>query len=159
MSSAQRYCLDTSALIEAWQRSYAIDVFPLFWELLEEGIENGVFVCPDEVLHELYKKEDGLFAWVKAHEKLVVPIDDALQLSVGEVLTRFPTLVDSRKNRSQADPFVIGLARIQRRTVVTGEKAAGNGKVPKIPNVCAHFNVATCSLLQMIRNLGWRFGR
>ncbi len=89
----------------------------------------------------------------------VVPIDNAVQISVAEILGRFPTLVDSRKNTSQADPFVIALARIQGRTVVTGEKAASNGKVPKIPNVCAHYHVPTCNLLQMCRELGWRFGR
>ena len=152
------YCLDTSALLEAAVRSYPMDVFPTLWEHLDEMIAQGELLSPDEVLEELKKKDDALFAWAGQRPMLFYPLDSPLQLVVrDEILATFPRLVDSKKNRSQADPFVVGLAKMTGRIVVTSEKHSGTVENPKIPNVCDHFRIRCISLLQLIRDQGWNF--
>ncbi len=152
-----RYCLDTSALLEGWARYYPPDVFPSLWARLDELISSGDVVCPDEVLVELEKKDDELAVWITRREKLVQPLTAELQLSVREILERFPRLVDSLKLRSQADPFVIGLARITGSTVVSQEQASRSESKPKIPDVCDYFGIRCILLVDFIREQRWNF--
>jgi hypothetical protein len=151
------YCFDTSALLEAWARYYPPDVFPSFWERIEESITDGAIVCPDEVLVELAKKEDDLHKWAKARANLFHPLTEDVQRAAGRVLAAFPRLVDTRRGRSQADPFVIGLAMTADRTVVTAEKASGKPEKPRIPNVCDSLSVKWIPLIDFMRKQGWQF--
>ncbi len=118
------YCIDTSSLIEAWVRHYPQDVFPAVWLKLEELIAEGRFCAPEEVRTEIERKEDGLAKWTKRHKSLFVPLDQAQIAAVQQVLRTFPLLVDSSKNRSGGDPFVIALAKLKSYTVVTQEFAS-----------------------------------
>lgn len=77
-----QYCLDTSALIEGWVRSYPKDSFPSLWAHFDEMIENGSLLCPDEVIYELEKKADDLYEWAKQRDKLFYPLDVSLQTVV-----------------------------------------------------------------------------
>jgi hypothetical protein len=50
---AQRFCLDTSFLINGWHKRYRIDVFPSLWLALGVLMDDGsVFSC-DDVYREL----------------------------------------------------------------------------------------------------------
>ncbi len=151
------YCVDTSALIDAWVRSYPQDAFPTFWTNVDCMIGNGSLICPDEVLHELEKQEDDLHQWGKNRPALFYPIDEELQLAVRQVLGDFPRLVDTKRFRHQADPFLIALAKITGRTVVSGEKNSGRPDAPKIPDVCARYGIRCITVLQLIREQQWRF--
>ena len=54
MNPPFRYCIDTSSLVHAYQRSYPPDVLPALWdEKLDELIEAGQLVSPYDVLEEL----------------------------------------------------------------------------------------------------------
>lgn len=151
------YCFDTSALMDAWNRYYPPDVLPPLWDKLDLFASSGVAISPDEVLRELSKKDDALHGWAKKRPKMFVPLDEDIQRHSSEVLAAFPRLVDTRKNRSIADPFVIALARLRNATVITGERASGTTEKPRIPNVCAHFDVKYMNMLQLIRAEGWVF--
>lgn len=151
------YCFDTSALMDGWNRYYPPDVIPPLWEQLERLADGGAIVCPDEVLREISKKDDALHKWAKKRQRLFQALDDPTQVAVAEVLAAFPKLVDSRRNRSVADPFVIATGRVRAATVVTGEKAAGTADRPRIPNVCSHFSVRCINMLDFIREQGWVF--
>lgn len=151
------YCFDTSALMDAWNRYYPPDVLPPLWEKLDSFAATGVAICPDEVLKELSKKDDALHMWAKKRPKLFLPLDVQIQAEAAAVLAVFPRLVDTRKNRSIADPFVIGTAKVRKATLVTGERATGTHERPRIPNVCAHFGIPCISMLQLIREQGWVF--
>jgi hypothetical protein len=70
------------------------------------------------VLLELERQDDDVFAWAKRHVTFI-PLEDEIQAAT-EFLAKFPQLVNTRRSRSVADPFVIALARGQRLTVVTG---------------------------------------
>src|SRR3990172_1319442 len=107
------YCLDSSVLIESWVRLYPLDLFPSLWEKFDYMIGQGHFIASEEVLHEIEAKQDGLYKWSKVRSKMFLPTDEAVQIGVKEILGKFPKLVDTMKNRSRADPFVIALARVK----------------------------------------------
>jgi hypothetical protein len=151
------YCVDTSALVDGWVRYYPPDVFPQLWTKLEEMIHAKQLIAPDEVLKELSKKEDDPHHWAKRNGTLFLPLDSKIQAATQEVLAVFPRLVDSERDRSIADPFVIAVARVHACCVVTGEKSSGNPKRPKIPNVCDHFKVRYVNMLQFMREQKWQF--
>jgi hypothetical protein len=121
-------------------------------------IKADALIAPEEVLREIEKKEDELHKWAKARERMFHPLDEAVQRATTEILTEFPRLVDSEKERNRADPFVIALAKVRGCPVVTGEKAAGTKDRPKIPMVCDHFGVRHLNLLGLIREAKWKFG-
>ena len=69
----------------------------------------------------------------------------------------FPRLVDTLRNRSKADPFVIATAIDRKATVVTGEPITGSMTKPRIPDVCDVRGVRCINFLQMIRELNLTF--
>jgi hypothetical protein len=150
------YCIDTSAWLDGWVRDYPLDVFPTLWDKLSTGIELGDLKCSEEVYVELSKKDDGLLDWIKTRKQVLVPIDEEIQKIVSQLLADYPRLVDTKRGRSQADPFVIATAEHLSATVVTGERASGNLNVPKIPDVCAVRGLRCISFLEMLREIKWK---
>jgi hypothetical protein len=151
------YCIDTSAWLDGWARDYPPDVFPSLWDKLAERVHDGVLKCSEEVYVELKKKDDGLYDWLKARKEVLVVIDEEIQGVVSELLVAYPRLVDTHRNRSQADPFVIATAERLQAVVVTGEKPRGKLDTPKIPDVCEARKIRCINFLEMLRELGWKF--
>lgn len=154
------YCIDTSAWLDGWARDYPQEVFPSLWDKLAVSIEAGVLRCSEEVYVEIEKKDDGLHDWLRVRRPtVVVPIDREIQATVRELLAAYPRLVDTHRNRSQADPFVIATAeRLGKDTVVvTGEKPRGKLDIPKIPDVCEVRGLRCITFLDMLRELGRKF--
>lgn len=152
-----KYSIDTSAILDGWIRSYPPDVFPPLWTKIEEMISNNELKATEEVKEELSKKDDATYQWARALNSFFVPIDTGIQLKVTEILNKFRRLVDTRRNRSTADPFVIALAQMGNATVITGEKPTGNLDKPNIPDVCRYYQIPFISLLDLIRIEGWIF--
>ena len=149
------YCFDTSVFINAWNRDYPKDVFASLWSKLETMIDDGKIIAPEDVRIELERKDDEVYAWAIQRSFMFVPIDVSVQNAVLEILKRFPRLVDTRKSRSGADPFVVGLALASGLTVVTYEKHSGTLEKPNIPDVCDEYDVKRISLMDMARIEGW----
>lgn len=119
------YCVDSSAWLDGWVRDYPRDVFPSLWEKLAQCISDGVLKCSEEVYVELGKKDDGLHDWLKARKpEVLVSIDEEIQRIASELLAAYPRLVDTLKNRSQADPFVIATAECLKGVVVVKRRMA-----------------------------------
>ena len=148
--------LDTSGLLDAWVRHYPPDVFPGVWSLMEAAVAAGEIFVIDEVVRELERKDDGIFKWVKNHENMIVPIDDGVQQRVAGIMSRHGRLVDSRKNRSGCDPWVIALAQEHGLTVVTAEKPTRSLARPKIPDVCLDLGVSCIEIIDLFRAQGWK---
>lgn len=117
----------------------------------------GELRASEEVRHELDKKDDDVRAWADGLEGFYMPIDDATQDAVSAILADHPRLIDTRRGRSGADPFVIALARVHGCAVVTGERPSGSLRRPKIPDVCRAVGVECLSVLELIRKEGWVF--
>jgi len=153
----EKYCLDTSVLVEGWVRLYPKDVFPSIWGKIEEMVADGRVLSPDEVLNELKKQEDDLYRWAKDQRGLFHPLEIDLQIATQEILAVFPRMVESGKSRHQADVFVVALARLTGRTLVTQEAPSVNSSKPKIPNVCKHYGIRCIDLLSLLREQNCNF--
>jgi len=156
LASKVAYSIDSSSLLHGWRRIYRPKNFGFIWRKLDFLIEEGRLRASIEVLTELAKKDDDLYAWCKdRRNKLFVEIDDTCQHEVSRILGRYPRLVDTKKGRSGGDPFVIALAAISqpRMTVLTEETPGGM----KIPDVCRGENILCMGLADMIEQEDWRF--
>jgi hypothetical protein len=151
------FSLDTSGILDAWVRHYPPDVFPTIWSQMDISARNGEIFVIEEVVRELEKKDDGVHRWVKERETIIVPIDDDVQKSVVHIMSKYSRLVDTKKNRSVGDPWVIALAFVRRLTVVTGEKPSGNLAKPKIPDVCKDLGVSCIGMVDFFREQNWRW--
>jgi len=149
------YSLDSSGILDLF-RIYPPDVFPTIWTQMESAASDRIVLAIDEVYRELEKKDDGAFQWLKARRGMIVALDTEIQQRVADILTAHPRLVDTRKNRSSGDPFVIALAQARGLVVVTGERASGVIAKPNIPDVCAALKIACIDVLSMFRNEGWK---
>ena len=151
------YSIDSSSLLEAWTRRYPPDIFPAFWEKIEELIQDDILLISQEVYYELEKKDDDIFAWLKDRKEKLVITDEDIQEKVAGILTTHRKIIDTRNNRSGADPFVIAVAIRNKATVVTEETPSGNEKKPKIPDVCMSCGVEYINMLNFIRKQSWIF--
>ena len=127
-------------------------MFEPVWERLAELIDSGQLRASIEVFTEIKKKDDSLANWCKEHESLFVEIeDDVIQNNVIEILKNYPRLIDTRKGRDGADPFVIAYALTGSpfHTVVT-EEQGGTSERPKIPVICESEKIRCISLMQLI---------
>ncbi len=149
------YCLDTTVLIESWVRLYPPDIFPSFWDRLDELIRDGTALAPQEVLEEISRQQDELLQWVKSRQQMFIEVDDAQQARTTEIVDAFSGWVVSGRTRNLADPFVVALAIVRGLTVVTEEKPRKNK--PNIPNVCDHFSVECIDVVGLIRAQSWQF--
>ena len=149
------YSIDSSGVLDLF-RYYPPDVFPSIWAQMDAAAANGIVLAIDEVFRELEKKDDVAFQWLKAHRQIVVDIDTEIQKRVSAILKLHPRLVDTRKNRSSGDPFVVALAQARGLSVVTGEKLSGVQAKPNIPDVCAALDVPWMNVLSMFRQEGWK---
>lgn len=152
-----RYSIDTSAILDGWRRYYPPDVFPPLWTKLEALILDGTILSTEEVLFELEKKDDEVYRWALRQKQKFVPVDGPTQSTVSSILGSHPKLIDTRRGRSAADPFVIAVAQIHSCTVVTGERATNNGNRPNIPDVCTALGIRTINLLSLMREIGLVF--
>lgn len=149
------YSIDSSGILDLF-RYYPPDVFPTIWAQMDSAASSGVVLAIDEVYRELEKKDDAAFHWLKARRIMVVALDTEIQQRVSVILAAHPRLIDTRKNRSSGDPFVIGLAQARGLSVVTGERASGVIAKPNIPDVCGALKIACVDVLSMFRNEGWK---
>ncbi len=151
------YCVDTSGWLDGWQRYYPADIFPTLWQRIAERIEAAEIVTSEEVYLELSRKDDDLHSWVMGRKKMLVATDEPIQQKVIEILALYPRLVDTLKNRSNADPFVIATAENLGAVVVTGEALTGKMDKPRIPDVCRARGLRSISFLEMIREMKLTF--
>jgi hypothetical protein len=154
------YSIDTSAIIDGWERYYPPDVLPDLWDKnLPSLIAEGKLVASEVVQEELAKKSDeALIQWAKSQQGFYVPMDEKVWAASKGITNAHGELLKSTGGglRSGGDPFVIGLAYVRGFTVVTGESSKVR-KRPSIPEVCEAFDIPWINFLQLIRDQGWRF--
>ena len=146
-----KYSIDTSAILNSWVRAYPPDIFPRLWTRLDELIEKGILVAIEEVIIELERKDDEVYKWAKKRENMFVPINEDIQLAVKNILRTYGKLIDQRKSRSRADPWVIALAQVRGFTVITSEKPTNRPNRPHIPDVCSAMNIPCIDMVQFFR--------
>ena len=153
------FSLDTNVLIEAWNTRYPIDLMPDFWVALDEMARTGQISASDEVLRELEKIDDELYKWARGHLHLFTAPSADVQQHLRRIMKDHPRLVDTKKGRSQADPFVIAHAAALQGAVVTEEISTVGSKSPKIPDVCRAYGIECIRLVEFMRQVKLRFSR
>jgi hypothetical protein len=143
-------------MIDAWSRYYPPDVFPTIWSHMNSAATSGMIFVIDEVVKELERKDDGIHQWVKKRPSMIVAIDADIQHCLSEIMTNYSRLVDSKKNRSVGDPWVVALARSRSWTVVTAERPSGKLDKPKIPDVCTDLKIPCLSVIEFFREQKWK---
>jgi hypothetical protein len=153
------FCIDTSALLHGWRRDYPPDVFSSVWVNIANLADSGILIAPEEVLLELERGGDDVYAWAKSHRNMFLPADEQVQKEVERVVNGWCSFVpDHSRDGIWADPYVIALASVKGATVVTGEKPVGpDAKRPKIPNICTSIGIPHTDLLGLVRAFGWEF--
>jgi Domain of unknown function (DUF4411) len=148
-----RYVVDTCSFT-AIRKNYPQDVFPSVWSKLDEIANAGTIASVENVLKELEVQDDEVLAWAKANQAVFLPLDDAIQKQAKVVLKSHAALLDLRRRRSGADPFVVAAALVHSCVVVTEEKESNSPLRPKIPNVCAAYSIQCIGILEVFRREG-----
>ena len=93
------------------------------------------------VLRECNKqRSEELHGWLKPREAMFVTPDETVQAQVNHIVNTYTGLLSAGKEKFQADPFVIALAKVNGYTVITEE--TGPASLAKIPGVCNAMQVA-----------------
>jgi len=152
------YCLDTNVFVEGWNRYYSMELCPKYWDILDRLAQEKRIFSPIEVRREIEKTDDGLSAWIKSRPYIFVDIDIVVQKHLRDIMASHGRLVDSIKQRSIADPWVIAFARAKGAVVVTKETPAGpDSRRVKIPDVCNALGVPWMNDFDFAREIGIRF--
>lgn len=154
-----KYCLDTSGILDGWQRNYPQDVFVDIPDLINGLVGEGRILISDEVIRELSKVDDEAAKWARGQASAIIVPEEDIQEKVVEIFAKHPKLVSAGKGRSSADPFVVGTAAVHGAMVVTGEVFSNNLAKPRIPDVCRDLGIKCGAFLDMLRREGWKFSR
>lgn len=157
MTNPRLYCVDSNVLIQSWTSYYSLELCPTYWDIFNDLIDEGRVFATMEVKRELEKNEDNLFRWAQARARLFREADESVQLALIDILRDYSRLVDSTRQRSIADPWVIAHAKVANATVVTKEQPSDSRKRIKIPDVCAQLGVPWIDGFQFCREVGIRF--
>lgn len=158
------YVLDTSALVDGWTL-YPIRTFDaVVWSRLADLASEGRLVAPEEVRHEISRRDERLKAWANGSPLFRAPDDDFIAC-LAKVVAECPYLV-SLGRRYAADSWVVALAlQLQEAEqsklfaapcyVITHEqKKLTSGKL-KIPDACDHFSLTPIRFHQVFELEGW----
>jgi Domain of unknown function (DUF4411) len=151
------YSVDTSSLVNAWNKLYQPDIFPSIWEHIDAAWRTGAIVITEQVYLEIEKKDDELFAWCTERRSLFRPISDPQQDCLTALMSRHRRIAASGSGRNFADPFVIALAQTfsPRLTVIT-EEDFGKETNPKIPYLCKQEGLQWTNFNGLLRATKWK---
>ena len=151
-SDMPKYIIDTCSFSELKYR-YSEDVFEGIWKQVLVEIEKGTIMSCEEVYEELKKQDDEFFERFSRYRYMFIDINDEIQDELIIILKEHETIIDLKKKKSGADPFVIATAKAYNCTVVTEEKRSNSSKTEKIPDVCNAYGIKCITFLDMLREL------
>lgn len=149
----QKYCLDTSAFINAWVKHYCPTVFRTFWTEIDRLIGDGTVVSCHEVYREIERRDDDLLAWVKRRKQIFERPLDRTTKELTKVMAMFPNFAAQGGSINAADPWLIAHAKAGGYIVVTYEEKAPKihaRRPPKIPNACEAFGVGYMGMMDFL---------
>lgn len=157
-----KYCLDSNVLIQAWQKYYSPNYCQSYWDVLNDLGNQGIIFIPEMVYEEITRTDDDLSEWLKSSMIEVKTIDAEVTKCLKNIYSadsNHKHMVDSKKGRSLADPWVIAHAMKEQAIVVTKEEkiTAINSNKIKIPNVCDKMSVRWINDFKFIIELNIQF--
>lgn len=153
--NSPKYVIDTCSLTKM-RHTYPRDVFPAAWDLLAELAQEGSLISVEDVHEELSLYDDEILKWANSHASIFSPLTSSIQNLAVQILTSHPKILDLKKNKSSADPFIIATA-IENSCAVVSEEHFSNSPIKlKIPNVCSDLGIECFPILEMFRREGLR---
>lgn len=153
-----RYCFDSSAFINSWNRFYPYKIFPAVWDNLELLIKQGRLIVPKEVEKEIQAGNDDLKIWFRENNSCVIGYDERQIKLVSEIVNKYPRVSSYNKPKpNHADPFIVALAKLEDVILVTMEKPNGDKFNPAIPDLCNEYKVKYCDMIRLFEIEGWLF--
>ena len=144
------YAIDTCS-ITALKRRYPRPVFESVWAFVESLAAARRLISSEEVLEELRAFDDECLDWAERHKQIFIPTGARIQLEAKRIINQHPNLIDLKKPKSGADPFLIAVARIHGAAVVTEEEKSGGPPKLKIPDVCALEKLACLRIVDLFK--------
>lgn len=149
------YWFDTCSFTEL-RRSYPRPLFDPVWSFVGDLLQSHRILSIEDVYLELNQQDDEIARWIEPWEDRFISLDEPIQLRARELLQTFPKLVDLKKGKSSADPFLVAAASVHVGTIVTEEKPSGGPQKVKIPDVARSLGVPCINLLQVMKQEGFR---
>jgi len=151
----QVYIIDAASWIACHEERYPPDVFPGIWDRIRDAAAEEMIKTPRQALKEVGDGSKGVSAWIRAIQpSIVLQETPSIVDKMNEVILRFPTL--TRGVEESADPWLVAHAMALSDAVVVTEEVRSMGGRPRIPNVCAAFDVKSTNLLTMFRRLSFK---
>ncbi|MFA4906999.1 MAG: DUF4411 family protein [archaeon] len=162
------YCFDASIFI-ALNRINNFFPVPDIWDELEHLFNSDRLISHIYVYEEFKperEKPDFLAKWIKNKKKYFYGITEKQIQLTRRILEKFPDLIDYKREKNQADPWLIALAIEKNEEislfggnkvfyVISGEK---HSSTKRIPAACREFNVTHMSFEEFAQDNGWRIG-
>lgn len=157
------YCIDTSAFI-TMHRYYSYDLVTELWDDLLMKLFQDDRAFSHRLVFEEIEPTDDLGRWATKKESCFLPITQRQTELVGQILARFPNLIDYTKEIDEADPWVVALAieKIESSTLledysqVTVVSTESKKSSKRIPAVCHAFGVPHMNLKEFFAANGWK---
>lgn len=159
-SKTQRkvYIFDTNAFLSLHNHhTQVIELPQQLWDLLAQMMQSGeiishIFVY-DEIVNEKAEHPDMLTQWLIPRKHCFHKDTPEQAVMVGEIVEKFPKLIDPAHEKEQADPWIIAQAVLLTRQpeffaeieyiVVTQEKKTSP---QKIPAACSKYKIKSMNL-------------
>lgn len=150
------FCLDSGPFINSWRKHYPPPLFPCVWDCLGELCQENRIIIPKAVYDEIEVGGDDLFDWIKERKNIIHEVNEEVIRAVKEIMRDYGRLVDTKKGRSVADPWVIAHAVATSAVVVTEEEPAKQpSKSLKIPDVCNSLGIRYMNTVGLLRSRGF----
>jgi len=127
-------------------------MFATFWTWMDEQVDAGIVIAPEEVLVELDAKgQSPLVKWVRKRKDDIFQAHETdVQHLFKQISASFPELTRKGKPqaRSDGDAWVIAMAKIRGAVCVAEDRKRRAGT--SFPEVCAHYGVPLIFLRDFI---------
>lgn len=154
-----QYCIDTSALIEL--KPYWPETFHTLWQDIERLVVERRLLAPVSVLGELEDYQgsaDVILRWARRHRKMFVGLELEQQRLLRKHSSVLRQVVDPRKTKEDADPYVIVLAMAEGCAVITSERKRKElSQRMRIPDACDLLGINCLSLQDWFQKEQWHY--
>lgn len=162
-SAEPKYCIDTNVVVSFLRGTddehYGADVFRPQWQFVERCMQEGKVIAPRQVEAELEKWQKSIsqmHVWLRDHRYLFRDMDDAQLNAAKRIVNAYPAYGMTQNNVGDLELMTLAMARgIAVLTLEHKRSTQPSKRLPKIPDVCAEFNVDCVSLPGFLRREGF----
>ena len=148
-----KYIIDSSSIFSQKDNEpHRRAVYRGLWDRIEKLIQDKIVVTVSEIADEI--KDKDLETWLHNHRCVILPVSEAIQQNVAQVVTKNPRLLDFKQTKSSGDAFLIATAMEYGLTIITEENQDSPYKIPK---VAKSLGVKAIDINELCLNEGWQF--